>query len=65
QQQGALMLATQGAGFAVTPARAVGTSRPWWPAAETGEFEPVLTPRASMPRVQDATPPEAEQGADD
>ena len=65
QQQGALMLATQGVGFAVKPARAVGTSRPWWPAAETGEFEPVLTPRASMPRVQDATPPEAEQGADD
>ncbi|MGJ4996017.1 ComEC/Rec2 family competence protein [Bradyrhizobium sp. HKCCYLS3077] len=66
QQQGALMLVQSGKGFAVTPARADGTGRPWWPApAEASEFEATLTPRASPSRAQDATPPEMEQGGED
>ncbi|WP_316170130.1 MULTISPECIES: ComEC/Rec2 family competence protein [unclassified Bradyrhizobium] len=66
RQQGALMLVRQGRSFAVTPARAGGTDRPWWPApAEAGEFDTTLTPRAPAVRPQDATPPETEQGEED
>ncbi|MGY3452286.1 ComEC/Rec2 family competence protein [Bradyrhizobium sp. USDA 4353] len=66
QQQGALMLTRQGRGFAVTPVRAAGSDRPWAPAPpDATEFEPTLAPRAPTPRIQDATPPETEQGADD
>ncbi|MGJ5139550.1 ComEC/Rec2 family competence protein [Bradyrhizobium oligotrophicum] len=66
RQQGALLLVQQGKGFAVTPARAGGTDRPWWPApAEAGEFDTTLTPRAPAARLQDATPPETEQGEQD
>ncbi|WP_316160046.1 ComEC/Rec2 family competence protein [Bradyrhizobium sp. SZCCHNRI20481] len=66
QQQGALMLVQRGTGFSVTPVRAGGTDRPWWPApAEAGEFDTTLTPRAPVSRLQDATPPETEQGEQD
>ncbi|NPU64506.1 ComEC family competence protein [Bradyrhizobium sp. 83012] len=66
QQQGALMLVQRDAGFAVTPVRAGGTDRPWWPAsADTGEFDMTLTPRPPASRAQDATPPEAEQVIED
>ncbi|BAM89500.1 ComEC/Rec2 family protein [Bradyrhizobium oligotrophicum S58] len=66
QRQGALMLVQQGKGFAVTPVRTSATDRPWWPApAEAGDFETTLTPRPPASRVQDATPPETEQGAED
>lgn len=66
QQQGTLMLTRHGNDFVVTPARAVGTDRPWWPApSEAVEFEPTLAPRAPSARVQDATPPELEQGVED
>ncbi|WP_257165040.1 ComEC/Rec2 family competence protein [Bradyrhizobium sp. SRS-191] len=66
QQQGALMLTRHGDGFAVSPVRAAGSDRPWAPAPpEAIEFDPTLVPRAPAPRVQDATPPEAEQGVDD
>lgn len=65
RQQGALMLVRRGTRFDVTPARAYGTDRPWWPApAEASDFDPTLTPRAP-PRSQDATPPETEQGVED
>ncbi|CCD93732.1 putative ComEC/Rec2 family protein [Bradyrhizobium sp. ORS 375] len=66
QQQGALMLVQRDKGFAVTPVRADGTNRPWWPApADAGEFDATLTPRAPTPRAQDATPPETEQTGED
>jgi competence protein ComEC len=64
--QGALLLTKRGDGFAVTPARGGGTDRPWWPApSETAEFDPTLSPRAPAARIHDATPPDAEQGAED
>ncbi|GLH75923.1 competence protein ComEC [Bradyrhizobium sp. SSBR45G] len=66
QHQGALILLRRGKGFAVTPVRADGTDRPWWPApADAGEYEATLTPRAPASRAQDATPPETEQGGED
>ncbi|WP_316207197.1 ComEC/Rec2 family competence protein [Bradyrhizobium sp. SZCCHNR3118] len=66
QHQGGLALTRRGDGFAVEAVRPNGTQRPWWPAApDAGDFQATLAPRSPAPRSQDATPPEAEQGAVD
>ncbi|MET0221073.1 MAG: ComEC/Rec2 family competence protein, partial [Tardiphaga sp.] len=68
QHQGALALRRQGqvqergASFAVEAVRPNGIDRPWWPAAaDGGEFDATLVPRAPASRPQDATPAEADQ----
>jgi competence protein ComEC len=66
QQQGALMLQRNGNGFSVQATRPNGSNRPWAPAAaDAAGFESTLVPRAPAARPQDATPPEADQQAED
>jgi competence protein ComEC len=66
QHQGALMLQRQATGFSIVPTRPRGTNRPWWPAApDANDFEMTLAPRAPASRLQDATPPEADQQGED
>lgn len=64
--QSALALTQRGDGFAVHAARARGASRPWLPAgAGEGDFDGSLAPKATAPRIRDATPAETDLQADD
>ena len=65
-RQGALALTQRGDGFTVQAVKVRGANRPWSPAlAGEGESELTLMPRSSAPRVQDATPSEADVQAED
>lgn len=64
--QSALALTQRGDGFVVQAVRARGTSRPWLPAgAGEGDFDGSLAPKATAPRIKDATPAETDLQADD
>jgi competence protein ComEC len=66
QKQGALALWRAKDGFTFQAAKGRGTNRPWSPAiAGDGDAEGSLAPRPAVPRNKDATPPEADQQAED
>ena len=67
RKQGALALwrAKDGV-FEFQATKGRGTNRPWSPAiAGDGDIEGSLAPRPAVPRSKDATPPEADQQAED
>ncbi len=66
RRQGALALFREGDGLTLQAVKPRGANRPWSPAtAGEGDFDWHLAPRPAAPRNRDATPSEADLGAED